>query len=76
MEILSKIILCLLMIIQVIVLLFIFIDMIKTSKNSEKLRKKIEEVNELQRKYYLEKLTETKPEMKKRGRPKKKVEEK
>lgn len=80
MEILIRIILCGLMIFQVIVLIFIFIDMIKTSKNSEKLRKKIEEVNELQRKYYLEKLTEIKlteikKEPKKRGR-KKKVEEK
>lgn len=75
MEILIKIILCGLMIFQVIVLIFIFIDMIKTSKDSRKLRKELEEVNELQRKYYLEKLAEIKKEPKKRGR-KKKVEEK
>lgn len=76
MEMFIKIILCGLMILQVIILIFTYIDMIKTSKRNKKMCKEIEEVNELQRKYYLEKLTEIKPEMKKRGRPKKKVEEK
>lgn len=76
MEMFIKIILCGLMILQVIILIFTYIDMIKTSKRNKKMCKEIEEVNELQRQYYLKKISEVKPEIKKRGRPKKKVEEK
>lgn len=76
MEILNKVLLCLLMVLEIIFIIVVFIDIMKSSKRNKKMHKEFEEISELQRQYYLKKISEIKPEMKKRGRPKKKVEEK
>lgn len=76
MEILIRIIFCILMILETIFIVAAFIDTMQSSKRNKKMCKELEEINELQREYYLKKISEVKPEIKKRGRLKKKVEEK
>lgn len=82
---LNKVLITIVLIIQVVVLIYLLFVLIKSFKDNNKAQKEIKELNELYKQYILAlssslkaetKEIEAKKEIKKRGRPKKKVEEK